>query len=130
VTAGFNATLKAKATVSIKGLRAGTSTVKVRATSGATLTLKITVVSKATKTASATITTKLAKNSLARGKAKTLAAAAKPRTATGTVVAWKSSKPSVASVDAAGKVNAKKKGKTTISATIGAKTARYTITVR
>jgi alpha-tubulin suppressor-like RCC1 family protein len=130
VTATVNAKLKGKATVAIKGRKVGTSTVVVRASSGAKLTLKIAVVSKATKTSSARITTKLAKNTLARGKSKTFAVTVRPRAATGTVVAWKSSAPSVASVDAAGKVIAKKKGKTTISAKIGSSRARYAITVK
>ncbi|MDR1153027.1 MAG: Ig-like domain-containing protein, partial [Bifidobacteriaceae bacterium] len=43
---------------------------------------------------------------------------------------WKSSKASVASVSASGKITAKKRGKATISATAGGKTVKIAVTVR
>jgi beta-glucosidase-like glycosyl hydrolase/regulation of enolase protein 1 (concanavalin A-like superfamily)/uncharacterized protein YjdB len=44
-------------------------------------------------------------------------------------VAWKSSKPSIAKVSATGKIAAKKKGKATITASVGGKTVKITVTV-
>jgi uncharacterized protein YjdB len=53
-------------------------------------------------------------------------------TAQGTAskLTWKSSKPSIASVSASGKITAKKRGKATISATADGKSVKITVTVR
>ena len=45
-------------------------------------------------------------------------------------VTWKSSKPSVATVSQAGKVRGIKKGKATISAKVGSKTLKCTVSVK
>lgn len=58
-----------------------------------------------------------------------LKASITPANATDQKVTWKSSNPKVAAVNSAGVVTAKKKGKATITATVGGKTAKVTIRV-
>jgi hypothetical protein len=66
---------------------------------------------------------------LARGKAATLSAFAYTATGASAKVAWKSSKPSVASVSAKGTITAKRTGKATITVAAGGKTATIAVTV-
>ncbi|MDR1293868.1 MAG: Ig-like domain-containing protein, partial [Bifidobacteriaceae bacterium] len=73
---------------------------------------------------------KVAQRAITVVKGKKATVAAYGYTASGRVaVTWKSSKPAVASVSAAGTVTAKKAGKATITATAGTKTARFVVTV-
>lgn len=67
--------------------------------------------------------------SLSVGESKTLTATVSPDNATDKTVNWSSSDPSVASVDAGGKVTAVKEGSATITAKSGGKTATCAVTV-
>jgi alpha-L-fucosidase 2 len=53
----------------------------------------------------------------------------KPVKAAGAIVRFTSSNPTIATIDAAGRIVAKQAGKTTISVKAGNKTRTYTITV-
>jgi len=68
--------------------------------------------------------------SLTVGESKTLTATVSPDNATDKTVTWSSSDPSVASVDAGGKVTAVKEGSATITAKSGEKTATCAVTVQ
>jgi uncharacterized protein YjdB len=106
--------------IKIKGVKEGSSKLTLTV-GGKKLTLKVKVVTKAKKVSGVKIATKVAKNRLTIGKTKVLKVAVSPKTATGAVVSWKSSKPAVISVDAAGRITAKKAGNAVISAKVGAK---------
>lgn len=68
--------------------------------------------------------------SLNMGESVTLAATVKPDNASDKTVTWSSSKTSVATVDANGKVTAVAEGNATITAKAGDKTATCTVTVK
>ncbi|EFA22171.1 alpha amylase, catalytic domain protein, partial [Bifidobacterium gallicum DSM 20093 = LMG 11596] len=67
--------------------------------------------------------------SLTEGASKQLSATVAPSNATDKVVSWKSSDAAVATVDASGKVTAKKAGTATITASAGGKSSSVTVTV-
>jgi hypothetical protein len=66
---------------------------------------------------------------LVRGRSITLAALAHQSNGTTLKVAWKSSKPSVATVSARGKITAKKAGRATITATAAGKSVKIAVRV-
>ena len=68
--------------------------------------------------------------SLTEGESATLTATVKPDNATNKTVSWSSGSPSVATVDASGKVTAVAEGTATITAKAGDKTASCTVTVK
>jgi hypothetical protein len=110
--------------LSIKGVKTGTTTLRV-ASGGKKATIKVKVVPRAERATSISISAKM----LGDGKTAIFQASITPSGATGMVPQWKSSRPSVATIDATGKLTAKKKGKTVVTATIkGAKT-RMTVGV-
>jgi hypothetical protein len=113
--------------VTIKALALGKTTVTFRSATGAKLVLKITVVKNRKPATKAVIATKTKR--VAKGKTATLVVKAKAAGATNTVAVWRSSTSAVATVDAAGRITARSRGKTTITVKIGGKTARRVITV-
>jgi hypothetical protein len=111
------------------GKKLGTS--KITLTSGGKkLVVNVKVVKRAKAVAKSSVKIKSLpkKNVLKVGASKVL----KPTFTKGAtaVVTWKSSKPSIAKIDASGKIVALKKGKTTITLKAGNKTKKATITVK
>ena len=103
----------------------GTATITVTTTNGKKASCKVTV--KAPSPKSIKLSSKTLK--LETGGKKRLTYTFSPENAQGKVT-WKSSKPSVASVNSKGQITAKRVGKTTITARVSSKvTARCTVTV-
>lgn len=110
----------------VSAMKPGSATITAKAgeKSG---TCRITVNAKVIPVSSITLSkTELA---LTEGDSETLTATVKPDDATDKTVTWSSSDQTVASVDAAGKVTAKKAGTATITAKAGDKTATCKINV-
>lgn len=115
----------------ITGVAVGVTTVVVTATLGArsvSVNVVVTVTARPVKLKSAKILPSSV--TLKRGKTKQLSVSVSPKNATIGAIVWKSSKPSVGTVDANGLFTALKKGTTTVSATLGGKTAKRKITVK
>jgi uncharacterized protein YjdB len=112
----------------VKGYRAGKSVIQVKTATGAKAKITVTVTKKAVKTAKVRITG--ATKALAVGRSGVLKAKVTSAKATAAVPTWRSSKPAVATVDAAGVVTAKAKGKTTITVKVRGQSAKRTITVK
>jgi hypothetical protein len=123
----MSATLGSAKNLKVRGLKVGTSTIRVTALGAKTVALTVTVVAGKVAASKVTITGKPA--TLAVGKSRVLGVKTTPSGATSAVPTWKSSKPSIASVDGTGKVTAKKKGTTTITATINGKKAAFSLKV-
>jgi hypothetical protein len=121
-------------TVSAKGVvkakRAGKAVLTAK--SGAeTWKVKVTVVkagADATKVKS--VLAKGVKKKMAVGQTAWLTGVVKPASALGAKVTFTSSKPAVAAVDKAGRVLAKKAGKTVITVKAGSKSKKYKVTVK
>jgi uncharacterized protein YjdB len=124
------AALGVKTAVKVKGLKPGTAKLRLTSANGKKLTLTVKVVSKKKAVKRAKLGGKAKAKRLSVGGSARLTAKAVPARATGAVVVWKSSKPQVASIDAAGLVKAKARGKTVVRAVIGGKLAKVTVTVR
>ncbi|MDR1428640.1 MAG: Ig-like domain-containing protein [Bifidobacteriaceae bacterium] len=123
-------TAPGRGTLTVRALKTGTAKITLTAPGAKRLVLTVKVVAKAkalrvTKTAIATKA-----RSLRVGQSVTLKAVAAPAGAAKAVAAWKSTKPAVASVDAAGKVTALAKGRTVIVLKVGGKTTTRTLTVK
>jgi hypothetical protein len=114
------------ATLKVKGVKPGKATITVKA-GGKTLRLKVVVVKKPVKAKAVKVS---GSKSLKRGQAKFYRATVKPSKATGGIVRWKVSSKKVASVDACGRLVAKKKGKVTLTATVGSRKVSKKITVK
>jgi uncharacterized protein YjdB len=110
------------ATGKITPKKPGKATITATALNGKKLTIKVTVVKKAAPLKKLTLTKP--PKSLKKGKAAMLKVKASPAKATNLKVTFKSSKPSVLTVDRAGKLTALKKGKAKITVKIGKK--KYT----
>jgi hypothetical protein len=120
------ASLGSPARLSIKAKAPGTSKVRLTA-GGRSLTVAVTVVAKAQPVTKVKIRGTM---SLTRGATALLTAGPRPAKATGAIPRWKSSKPSVATVDAVGRIVAKKRGKTVVTLTVGGVKTRAKVTVR
>ncbi|MDR1815111.1 MAG: InlB B-repeat-containing protein [Clostridiales Family XIII bacterium] len=116
------------ATGKVTAVKAGTAKITVTAEGGKSKTFTVKVVAKALK-AKAVVVKKPPKT-LAVGKTKALKASVSPAKATGAVLTFKSSKPSVLSVDKAGKLTALKKGTAKITVKAGGKKATIEITIK
>jgi hypothetical protein len=104
-------------------------TVTATAYNGKKLKFTVYVVPKAKKLTSARVTWPK-KARLKKGKTYQIKIKLRPATATGVKVTFKSSKKKVLTVDKAGKLVAKKKGKATVTVKVGRKTYKKKITVR
>jgi hypothetical protein len=113
-------------TVLLKAKALGTSKIKVTA-GGRSLTLTVTVVPKVKPVTKATIS---GTKKLRRDQTAALTVKLRPAGATAAVPRWKSSKPAVATIDATGRIVAKKAGKTVITARVGKTKTKVVITVR
>ena len=111
----------------VSAVAEGTATITAKA-GDKTATCSVTVTKKVVAVESVT----LDKSSLElnEGETATLAATVKPDNASDKTVTWSSSKTSVATVDANGKVTAVAEGTATITAQAGDKTASCTVTVK
>ncbi len=116
----------------VKGLKAGTVTITAKTANGKTATYKVTVKAKAVTTVSVTSVKISGAKDLTVGDSLKLTATVSPSNASNKKVTWKSSNPSVATVDANGNVKALKAGTVTITVTTedGSKTASVTITIK
>jgi uncharacterized protein YjdB len=106
----------------------GTAKITANALNGRGVTVTVKVVEKAKKPTKISITG--APKTLKKGKTAQLAVKVTPTTATNLNITFKSSKPAILSVDKAGKLTAKKKGKSTITVRAGGKSAKQTIAVK
>jgi hypothetical protein len=121
-----NGTLGKPLTLSIKAKVLGTSKVRLT-TAGRSFTITVTVVAKAQSATRAKIQ---GTKTLTQGSTAVLSAAPRPAKATGAVPRWKSSKPSIATIDRTGRIVAKKPGRTVVTLTLGKATTRVKVTVR
>jgi hypothetical protein len=115
------------AKVAIKALTKGATTLTLRTAEGKSLRLKVTVVGAKVAPERLSIGPKTVR--LKAGRTAVLTAKPANRQATGIVPRWTSSNPKVAVVDAAGRVTARAKGRTTITVRAGGLTARRTVRV-
>lgn len=114
----------------IKALKKGSAVITVKAENGKKRTLKVTVVTKRKAAVIKSIKITTVWKTLKKGEIKQLKTKITPSKAANAVVKWTSSKPGVASVDAAGRVTAKKKGKTVLTLKVGKKKAHLAIRVK
>lgn len=115
----------------VTGVKAGEATITVTTEDGGkTATCKVTVSDKEIKVTGVKLNK--SETSLLVGGNETLTATVLPEDATNQNVTWKSDKPEIATVDAAGKVTAVKAGEATITVTTedGGKTATCKVTVK
>ena len=112
---------------SITAVAPGTATITASC-SGFSATCNVTVVKRIIAVSS--ITLNKTSIELNRGQSETLVATVSPANADDKTVTWSSSKTSVATVDASGKVTAVGRGSATITATAGGKTATCEVEVK
>jgi uncharacterized protein YjdB len=122
------AVAKVNASGKVTAKKRGTAKITATAPDGKRVTVTVKVVAKAKKLTK--ISMPKAPKSLKKGKTTQLTIKVTPATATNLKVTFKSSKPSVLSVDKVGKLTAKKKGKATITVKAGGKSAKKTINVK
>jgi uncharacterized protein YjdB len=113
--------------LAVRALKAGKTSITVRS-GKAQLVLKVTVVTKQRAASRVKVTGR--PKVLAVGQSVVLKARALPTRTTNAIARWKSSNARVARVDAAGRVTAIARGKTTITVSIRGRTAKTVITVR
>lgn len=111
----------------ITALQAGTAAVTARAENGVFNRVQVQVVAKSKKVKSLAVLD--APTKLTAGETDDLRARITPAGATGAAVRWKSSKPGVLGVDAAGRLTAKKQGSATLTLTAGAGKAQCKVQV-
>jgi uncharacterized protein YjdB len=122
---------KVDAKGNVTGVGAGKAVITVTAANGRSAKVSVSVVKKAVKLKKFTLVgIKKGKLSLKAGKAKVLKIKLAQAKATNLKISFKSSKKSVATVDAAGKIRALKKGKATITVKVGGKTLKVKLTVK
>jgi uncharacterized protein YjdB len=115
----------------VTGLKAGKAVITITAANGKSVKVNVTVVKKAVKLKKFTLTgIKKGKLSLKAGKTKQLKIKLAQAKATNLKIRFASSKKSVATVDAAGRVTAVKKGKATITVKVGGRTVKVKLTVK
>ncbi|MDR3225131.1 MAG: S8 family serine peptidase [Clostridiales Family XIII bacterium] len=117
-----------KTTGKITPKKTGKATITAKALNGKKCTIKVYVVKKAKTRFKGSLVRP--PKSLKKGKTAILKIKVTPSNATNLLVKFKSSKPSVISVDKAGKLTAKKKGKAVITVKIGKKIVKKKITVK
>jgi uncharacterized protein YjdB len=120
------ATVNASGKVTAK--KKGTAKITAKALNGKSVTVTVKVVAKAKKLTKLSITG--APKTLKKGKTAQVKVKVTPVSATNLKITFKSSKPAVLSVDKAGKLTAKKKGKATITVKAGKKSTKKTFTVK
>jgi uncharacterized protein YjdB len=111
----------------ITGKKAGSAVITIKALNGTSTKITVTVVKKSAKISKIKIK---AAPKLKKGKTAFLTFTVSPAKAPHGKISIKSSKPNVLTVDKAGKLTTKKKGKATITVKVGAKKATKTITVK
>jgi beta-galactosidase len=112
--------------VKVRGLGVGTSKITFVAPGGKALTLTVKVVNKRTAVSKVSVGSL---ETMEVGDTAVLKAKVAPAKSA-TVVTWKSSAPSIVSVDAAGRVTAKASGTAKVTATVGGKKATATVSVQ
>jgi len=115
---------------SVKAVAPGKAVITAKSLNGKATSFTVYVVNKAKKIKTLTVKGVARSKVLKKGKTAQLKIKIKPATATVTKIAFKSSKPSVLSVDKAGKLIAKKKGAATIQVIVGNKSQKIKIKVK
>jgi uncharacterized protein YjdB len=115
----------------IKGIKKGNAKITVTTANGKSLNIKVNVGKKAVKLKNFTLTG-IKKNALSMkvGQTKELKIKFTPKNVSDLKVTFKSSKSSVAKVDAGGRIAAVKKGKATVTVKAGNKTVKVKLTVK
>jgi hypothetical protein len=121
------ASVDAKGTITAK--KPGKVTITVKAGSKSAK-VKVTVVAKAKSVKVKTVSVRGIKKTLTLGTAAYASVKWAPSSSTGIKVTYKSSNPKVATVDKAGRIVAKAKGKAVLTVKAGAKTKKVTVTVK
>jgi len=114
----------------ITGKKVGKAKVTVKAANGKKVTVKVRVVAKKAAKAKVTKVTVKVPSSLRAGQVVWVTARFAPASAAGAVVSYRSSKPGVVSVDKAGRLVAKARGKAQLVVKVGKKTKKIALTVR
>jgi uncharacterized repeat protein (TIGR02543 family) len=114
----------------VKGVSPGKATVTVKSRNGKSASFKVYVVKKAKAIKKLTVKGVPRSRVLKRGKTAYLKIKITPATATVTKIAFQSSKSSVLSIDKAGKLTARKKGRATITVNVGNKSQKIKIRVK
>jgi uncharacterized protein YjdB len=122
LNAGLNKNLK----LSIKALKVGKATITLKSANGKTIKIKVVVVKKDKKNKKLTVTYP----KTLKVKASKVLKVKFTKKATNAVASFKSNKPSIVKVDAAGKLTAVKKGTAKITVKVGAKKKVVTIKVK
>jgi uncharacterized protein YjdB len=114
--------------LTVKALAKGKAKLILTSPGAKRLVLKIEVVRKAPKVSSVAVRTKA--KAVKVGKSVVLKAKASPARAGKTIATWRSNRPAIARVDAAGRVTGLAKGRAVITLKVDGKTTRKTITVK
>lgn len=114
----------------ITAKKAGKATLTAKAENGKKATLKVTVVKKNAKAVKVTKVTASVPKTMRVGQTKYITGKPAPAKATAAKVSYKSGKASVLSVDASGRLLAKKAGKATLTVKAGGKSKKYTVSVK
>jgi uncharacterized repeat protein (TIGR02543 family) len=115
----------------VTGVKAGKAAITITAANGKSIKVNVNVVKKAVKLKKFTLSgIKKGKLNLKAGKTKILKIKLSPAKATDLKISFKSSRKSVATVDAAGRITAARKGKAVITVKAGGKTVRVKLTVK
>lgn len=117
--------------LNLKAVKPGTTEIVLTSLNGKTITYKVTVQAQSKKLKNVGIGNLPAKNTLYLKKSRDLNIKLAPTDAgCSGKVQWASSKPQIASIDQAGRVTARKKGKTNITLRVGNKASKVTLTVK
>jgi uncharacterized repeat protein (TIGR02543 family) len=122
---------KVDAKGSVTGVKAGKAVITITAANGKSAKVNVTVVKKAVKLKKFTLSgIKKGALTLKAGKTKILKIKLSPAKATNLKISFGSNKKGVATVDAAGRITAVKKGKAVITVKAGGKTVKVKLTVK
>jgi hypothetical protein len=134
VSLQYSSSRTAVATVNSKGKitakKAGTAKITIRSKNGTKKIVTVKVVKKAKKISRIVVSTSSAPAKMKVGKTYYLTFQATPKNATYGKITLKSSNKSILTIDKAGKIAAKKKGKVTITVKVGGVTVKRGITIQ
>lgn len=117
--------------LTLRALRPGNARITLTTLNGRTITYNIRVVRSAQRLTNVQISNLPRNNTLNRNATRNLGVRITPQRATLTgQVRWTSSRPRVATIDQAGRLQAQRRGETTITLRVGNQVQRVTITVR
>lgn len=120
---------KVSAKGKITARKAGSATISATAANGAKATVKVKVLPTGSGVPVAKVTASGKTSKMTAGAVRNISAKVSPSTATGAKVTYKSSKPAVLKIDAAGRMTALKAGKATVTVKAGGQAAKFTVKV-